>query len=577
MEMIKKLGASIREYKTASILAPLFVIGEVLMDVLIPYLMKLMIDYGFTPEDMSVVMKVGALMLVCAIIGLACGVLSGRYAAIASAGLAQNLRRDMYYNIQEFSFENIDKFSSASLVTRLTTDITNVQNAYQMIIRMLIRAPIMLVFSMIMAFIINAKLSLVFVLAIPVLGLFLWFLMTRAHKYFKALFKVYDRMNTVVQENLIGIRTVKAYIREELENEKFKETSEGLRYNSMEAEKLLVLTNPVMFAMVYFCTIVVSLIGANMIVVETMTTGDLMSLLTYTIQILTSLMVVSMVVVQCVMAKASGDRIVEVLDEKRVLTNCENPVYDVKDGSIEFDHVSFGYGNGKNILEDVNLKIPSGSVVGVLGGTGSSKSSLIQLIPRLYDAKEGSVKVGGVDVRDYDIETLRSRVAMVLQKNELFSGTIASNLRWGNPDATEEDFRRVCDIAQATEYIESKPEGFETRIEQGGRNVSGGQKQRLCIARALLKDPRILILDDSTSAVDMVTEAAIRKGFREYIPEVTKIIVSQRVASVEDADIIIVMDEGKVAALGRHAELLESSPIYREVYESQMKGGEADE
>ena len=577
--MIKKLAGSIREYKTPSILAPLFVIGETFIEVMIPYLMKLMIDNGFSAEDLGYVIKIGLIMLICAAIGLICGVLSGRFAAIASTGLAKNLRQDMYYHIQEFSFENIDHFSNASLVTRLTTDITNVQNAYQMIIRMLIRAPIMSIFSVIMAFIINAQLSWVFVAAIPVLGFSLYFLMGHAHVFFIRLFKVYDRLNTVVQENLIGIRTVKAYVREEQETEKFKEASDGILYNSVGAEKLLVLTNPIMFFMVYLCTIVVAWLGANMIVSETMTTGDMLSLITYSVQILTSLMMVSMVIVQCVMAKASGDRIVEVLDEKSSLSNCENPVKEVRDGSVSFENVSFGYGKntGKYVLKDVNIDIPSGAVVGVIGGTGSSKSSLIQLIPRLYDTSKGVVKVGGVDVRDYDIETLRSKVAMVLQKNELFSGTIASNLRWGNEDATIEDLDRVCELSQAKEFIDGLDDGYETRIEQGGRNVSGGQKQRLCIARALLKDPKILILDDSTSAVDMATDAKIRKGFREYIPEVTKIIVAQRIASVMDADIIIVLNEGEVVGIGDHDELYATNPIYREVYESQTKGGGIDE
>ncbi len=579
MYMIKKLAESIREYRIPSILAPVFVIGETAIEVLIPYLMKLMIDNGFSQEDLGYVLKIGGFMMVAALVGLVCGALSGRYAAIASAGLAKNLRQDMYYHIQDFSFENIDHFSGASLVTRLTTDITNVQNAYQMIIRMLIRAPIMMIFSVFMAFFINARLSWVFIAAIPVLGFTLFFLMRHAHVFFIALFKVYDRLNTVVLENLIGIRTVKAYVREEEETKKFKEASDGILFNSVSAEKLLVFTNPIMFFMVYLCTIVVAWLGANMIVSETMTTGDMLSLITYSVQILTSLMIVSMVIIQCVMAKASGDRIVEVLDEESSLKNCENPVMKVPDGSIEFDHVNFGYSSKKSkyILKDVNLKIPSGSVVGVIGGTGSSKTSLISLIPRLYDVKEGAVKIGGRDVREYDIETLRDNVAMVLQKNELFSGTIESNLKWGNPDATREDLDRVCKIAQAKEFIDNLEDGYNTRIEQGGRNVSGGQKQRLCIARALLKEPKILILDDSTSAVDMATDAKIRKGFREYIPDVTKIIVAQRIASVMDADIIIVLNEGEVMDVGTHDELFANSPIYREVYESQMKGGGMDE
>ena len=576
--MIRTLMGSVREYKLASFLAPIFVIGEVAMEVAIPYLMALMIDNGFSSENLHYIMKIGVIMLVCAIIGLLCGVLSGHYAAIASAGLAKNLRSDLYFKIQEFSFENIDKFSTASLVTRLTTDITNVQNAYQMIIRMLIRAPIMMIFSLIMAFMINAQLSVIFVLAIPVLAIALYFMMTRAHKYFKRLFTVYDRMNTVVQENLIGIRTVKAYVRENEENKKFRETSQGLKDNSIAAEKILILTQPAMFFMVDLCTIVCAWLGASLIIQKTMTTGELMSLMTYTVQILTSMMAVSMVLVQCVMAKASGDRIVEVLHEESMLRNPQEPVMEVRDGSIDFENVSFGYkgGEDKYILNNVNLHFKSGSVIGILGGTGSSKSSLISLIPRLYDVKKGTVKVGGVDVRDYDIESLREKVAMVLQKNELFSGTIRSNLKWGNEDATDEDLDRVCEIAQASEFIDNFEEGYDTHIEQGGRNVSGGQKQRLCIARALLKDPKILILDDSTSAVDMATDAKIRSGFEKYIPDTTKIIVAQRVASVEHADMIVVLDEGNVVDVGTHSELMDKSRIYREVYESQQKGGQEE-
>ena len=576
MTMMKKLGACVREFKLASILAPLFVIGEVLMEVLIPYLMAYMIDYGFSTGDLDYVIKMGSLMLVCAVLGLLFGILSGRYAAIASAGLARNLREDMYYKIQGFSFENIDKFSTASLVTRLTTDVTNVQNAYQMIIRMLIRAPIMMIMSLFMAFAINVQLSMVFVLAVPVLGVALGLMMTKAHKYFIRMFKIYDRMNTVVQENLIGIRTVKAYVREEKEIEKFKETSRGLKENSISAEKILILTNPVMFFMVYLCTIVCAYWGARLIIGGSMGTGELMTLLTYTIQIITSMMAVSMVLVQCVMAKASGDRIVEVLYEESSLTNPASPLTKVKDGSVIFENVSFGYSDDpdKYILNDVNITINSGDVIGVLGGTGSSKSSLIQLIPRLYDVKEGMVRVGGEDVRDYDIETLRSKVAMVLQKNELFSGTIRDNLKWGNENATDDDILKACEIAQAKEFIDTFPEGLDTYIEQGGRNVSGGQKQRLCIARALLKDPKILILDDSTSAVDMATDAKIQDGFKNFIPSVTKIIVAQRVASVENADKIIVLDEGRIADMGTHEELMKNSAIYREVYESQKKGGD---
>ncbi len=578
MDVIKKIGASVREFKKPAILAPVFVIGEVFMEVLIPYLMALMIDNGFTQDNRQYVFKIGGIMLVCAIIALFCGIMSGRYAAIASAGLARNLRTDLYHHIQTFSFSNIDKFSAASLVTRQTTDVTNVQNAFQMIIRMLVRAPIMMIFSMIMAFIINVKLSLIFLLAIPFLAVCIAVISFKAHGYFTKLFKVYDRMNTVVQENLVGIRTVKAYVREEEEVEKFKETSSGMQFFSVAAEKMLILNNPIMFVAVYVCTLVCSYFGANMIIVGDLQTGELMSLFSYTLQILGSLMMVSMVIIQAVMAKASADRIVEVLDEKSNLTNQAEPIKEVKDGSVEFDHVSFGYGGGadKYVLRDINLKIESGQVIGILGGTGSSKTSLVSLISRLYDASEGSVKVGGVDVREYEMKALRDQVSVVLQKNELFSGTIAENLRWGNEQATDEQLVEACEISQAKEFIDQMPDGYETYIEQGGRNVSGGQKQRLCIARALLKNPKILILDDSTSAVDMATDAKIQQGFKNFIPETTKIIIAQRISSIEMADKIIVMDEGEISGIGTHEELLESNAIYKDVYESQKKGGDEE-
>jgi ATP-binding cassette, subfamily B, multidrug efflux pump len=576
MDVIKKIGCSIREFKKASILAPVFVIGEVFMEVLIPYLMALMIDNGFSQDNRAYVFKIGGIMLICAIIGLFFGVMSGRYAAIASTGLARNLREDLYHHIQTFSFSNIDKFSAASLVTRQTTDVTNVQNAFQMIIRMLVRAPIMMIFSMIMAFIINVQLSLIFLLAIPFLAICVAVISFKAHGFFTKLFKVYDRMNTVVQENLVGIRTVKAYVREEEEVEKFKETSKGMQFYSVAAEKLLILNNPIMFFAVYVCMLVCSYFGANMIIVGKLQTGELMSLFSYTLQILSSLMMVSMVIIQCVMAKASADRIIEVLEEDSDLSNKPEFVKEVKDGSIEFDHVSFGYGGGKDkyVLRDINIKIESGQTIGILGGTGSSKTSMVSLISRLYDVSEGSVKVGGVDVRDYGLKELRDQVAVVLQKNELFSGTIAENLRWGDENATDEQIVEACEISQAKEFIDQMPDGYDTYIEQGGRNVSGGQKQRLCIARALLKHPKILILDDSTSAVDMATDAKIQQGFKNYIPETTKLIIAQRVASVEAADKIIVLNEGEISGIGTHEELLASNEIYRDVYESQKKGGE---
>ncbi len=577
--MLGKIGKSVRQYKFHSIIAPIFTIGEVFFEVLIPYLMALMIDNGFSSEDLPYIKKIGFWMLLCAIGGLACGIFSGRYAAIASSGLAQNLRQDVYYKIQEFSFENIDKFSTASLVTRLTTDITNVQNAYQMVIRMLIRGPIMMIFSLIMAFMMSKSLSVIFLVAIPVLAIFLFYITTHAHPYFKKMFEEYDNLNTVVRENLIGVRTVKAYVREEEEIGKFNIISDLMVRWSTKAESLLVLMDPVMFGAIYVCTLVCSYFGARMIVSESMTTGTLMSLFTYAVQILTSMMMLSMVLVQIVMAMASVNRIVEVLDEESSLTNPDNPVMEVKDGSIDFENMNFGYSDGadKYILRDVNLHIDSGEVIGIIGGTGSSKSSLVNLISRLYDVKDGSVKVGGVDVRDYDIETLRNKVAVVLQKNELFSGTIKENLRWGKEDATDEEIINACRLAQADEFIEKFDDKYDTYIEHGGRNVSGGQKQRLCIARALLKDPKVLILDDSTSAVDTATDAKIQAGFKSYIPDVTKLIIAQRISSVMNADKIIVLDEGNVVGFGSHDELMANNTIYREVYESQQKGGDFDE
>ncbi len=577
--MIKKLARSIRQYKLPSLLAPLFTIGEVFFEVLIPYLMALMIDNGFSSSDLNYIRRIGVWMLLCAIGGLACGILSGKYAAIASCGIAQNLREDMYYKIQDFSFENIDKFSTASLVTRLTTDVTNIQNAYQVIIRMLIRGPIMMIFSLIMAFSMSKSLSLVFLLAIPFLGVFLFYISTHAHVLFQRMFQEYDNLNTVVRENLIGIRTVKAYVREQKEIGKFNTTSEAIVKWSTKAESLLVLNDPIMFFAIYVCTIVCSYFGAKMIVAETLTTGTLMSLFTYAIQILTSMMMISMVLVQVVMAMASATRIIEVLDEESTITNKPDAAYDVKDGTIDFENVCFGYSEGadKYILRDVNIHINSGEVIGIIGGTGSSKSSLVNLIPRLYDVSEGSVKVGGVDVRDYDIASLRNKVAVVLQKNELFSGTIKENLRWGNEDASDEQIMEACRLAQADEFIEKFADKYDTYIEHGGRNVSGGQKQRLCIARALLKDPKVLILDDSTSAVDTATDAKIQAGFKSFIPDTTKIIIAQRITSVMNADKIIVLDEGNVVGFGSHDELMASSQIYREVYESQQKGGDFDE
>ena len=484
----------------------------------------------------------------------------------------------MFYNIQDFSFSNIDKYSTAGLITRLTTDVTNVQNAYQMVLRMLVRAPIMLIIAMIMSFSINVKLALIFVGAMLFLGIILYFIMTKAHPYFKAVFEKYDDLNASVQENLTGMRVVKAYVREEHEIEKFNKSSKVLYDFFIRAEKVIVLNMPVMQFSMYTCMLLLSWLGAKMIVSSTMTTGELMSLFTYSMSILMSLMMIAMVFVMITMAKSSAERISEVIDEKSSLSNPENPVFEVSDGSIEFDNVNFSYGNNVDNfnLENINIKINSGETVGIIGGTGSAKSTFVQLIPRLYDVTEGSVKVGGIDVRKYDIETLRDAVSMVLQKNVLFSGTINENLRWGDKEATEEEIITACKQAQGDEFVQTFPKKYETYIEQGGTNVSGGQKQRLCIARALLKKPKILILDDSTSAVDTKTDALIRKAFKEDIPDTTKIIIAQRISSVQDADKIIVLNDGKIDGIGNHEELLKDNSIYREVYESQVKGADND-
>jgi len=493
--------------------------------------------------------------------------------------LQKNLRKAMFHNIQNFSFENIDKYSTAGLVTRLTTDVTNLQNAFQMIIRMFVRAPISLICAMVMSFYINFKLSLIFVCAIIFLGLSLYFIMTHAHPYFKEGFKKYDNLNASVQENLTGIRVVKAYVREEHEINKFKKASEQIYNYFKKAEGILIFNNPIMMFSMYTCMIVLSWLGAKMIVSSTMTTGELMSLFTYCTNILMSLMMISMVFVMVVMSKSSAERIVEVLEEKSTLTNYENPIYEVKDGSIEFNNVDFSYSKDKNNLnlEKINIKINSGETIGILGGTGSAKSTLVQLIPRLYDVTSGEVKVGGVDVRKYDIESLRNEVAMVLQKNVLFSGTINENLRWGNKNATQEEIIHACTQSQADEFVQNFPKKYETFIEQGGSNVSGGQKQRLCIARALLKNPKILILDDSTSAVDTKTDAFIRRAFKEDIPNTTKLIIAQRISSIQDSDKIIVLNDGKIDGFGTHEELLKTNEIYRDVYESQTRGDDKNE
>lgn len=581
MLIIIKLAQSIREYKKASLLAPFYVTLEVIMEVIMPFIIANLIDYGIDAGNMFYVLKTGTALFVSAVICLIFGVLSGRAAAIASAGFAKNLRKDMYYNVQNFSFSSIDRFSTASIITRLTTDVTNVQNAYQMIIRLAMRCPVMLVFSLLASFRIDRQLSLIFLASIPILGVGLWQIMSRAFPLFKRIFCTYDKMNIIVQENLRGMRVVKSFVRECFETEKFKEISQTIYQDFARAEKILAFNMPLMQFCMYGCMLLISWFGARAIVAcggnaaAGLSTGELLSLITYAMQILMSLMGLSMVFVMLTISRASAERILEILEEKSDIKNCENPVFQVKNGEIRFENVSFSYAKNadKLCLEGINLTIQSGETIGILGGTGSSKSTLVQLIPRLYDVTGGRVTVGGIDVRDYDIKTLRNEVAMVLQKNVLFSGTIKENLRWGNEQATDEELIRACKLAQADDFIEEFPEKYDTYIEQGGANISGGQKQRLCIARALLKKPKILILDDSTSAIDTKTEALIQKALREEIPDTTKIIIAQRVSSVQDADRIVVMDGGKIHAAGRHEELLEESAIYKEVFESQVKGG----
>ncbi len=577
--MIKKLSSYIGEFKKASIMAPLFILIEIVCDVIIPLLMAAVIDNGINNRDMNYIIKIGTLMLVVSFISLACGALAARLAAYASAGFARNLRSAIFKNIQEFSFENIDKYSTAGLITRLTTDITNIQNSYQMIIRTCVRAPLMLIFSLIMAISINKQISFVFFIAMIFLGTVLSFIIKIVHPRFRSVFKQYDALNASVQENLIGIRTVKSAVREEFEINKFKKASDNVKNKFIDAEKIIVLNSPVMQFSMYTCILLISWLGAKMIVSDTMTTGQLMSLFTYATQILMSLMMMSMIFVMLTMSKSSGERIIEVLEEESTIKNCKNPIKEVKDGSIIFENVDFSYMEDKEKLnlENINLEIKSGETVGILGGTGSAKSTLVQLIPRLYDVTGGCIKVGGVDVKDYDTESLRNEVSMVLQKNVLFSGTIKENLRWGNKYASDEEIIDACKKACAHEFIETFPNGYDTYIEQGGNNVSGGQKQRLCIARALLKKPKILILDDSTSAVDTKTDAIIRNTLKNDISSTTKIIIAQRISSIENSDKIIVLDDGKINAIGTHDELKVNNSIYREVYESQMKGADEDD
>lgn len=575
--MIKRLLKSVREFKKDALLTPFFVVLEVVMEVIIPLVMALLIDKGIDGQDMAAIWKYGIILVLCAMLALVFGAAAGTFAARASTGFARNLRHDMYYNVQNFSFSNIDKFSTGSIVTRLTTDVTNVQNAFQMCTRIAVRCPVMLVFALFMAMRINSRMALVFLAVLPILAIGMGILMKVVGPVFERAFKIYDRMNTVVQENVRGIRVVKTYVREDHETEKFEGVSGMLYRTFSKAQKTMAGVMPLMQFCMYACMLLISWFGARLIVGGSMTTGELTSMFSFAMQILMSLMMVAMVFVMITMAKASAERVAEILDEQPDLHNPANPIHEVKDGAIEFDDVSFSYkGDERKLaLKNVNLHIKAGQTVGILGGTGSAKSTLVQLIPRLYDTTHGTVKVGGVDVRDYDIEALRDQVAMVLQKNVLFSGTIKENLRWGDENASDEELERVCRLAQADEFIQQMPDKYDTHIEQGGSNVSGGQKQRLCIARALLKKPKILILDDSTSAVDTKTDALIRKAFAEEIPDTTKIIIAQRVSSVQDADQIVILDGGTVQAVGTHDELLAANTIYQEIYNQQnRKGGE---
>ena len=576
--MIRRLLAEVKQYKKASILTPVSMIVEVLMETLIPFITAMLIDQGINGAQgaqINQVLKYGAIMLAVAFVSLAGGYFGGKFGAEASAGFAANLRKAMYRNIQTFSFSNIDKFSTAGLVTRMTTDVTNMQNAYQMCLRIAIRAPLQLIFSIIMCFVVNAEMASVFMIALVFLSICLLIIMKVASGRFDKLFKQYDAMNASVQENVSAIRVVKAFVREDYESQKFTKAATAIKSFSINAEKIVNLNSPIMMLTIYACIIAISWLGARNIVAGSLTTGELTSMFSYVMTALMSLMMLSMIFVMLTMSMASGRRICEVLDEKADLTNPEKPIFEVKDGAIDFDHVTFAYktGTGEATLKDIDLHIRSGETIGIIGGTGCGKSSLVNLISRLYDVQSGEVRVGGVDVRSYDMDTLRNEVAVVLQKNVLFSGSILENLRWGKEDATLEECKEACEQACATEFIDRMPEGYETHIEQGGNNVSGGQKQRLCIARALLKHPKVLILDDSTSAVDTATDAKIREAFAKRIPGTTKLIIAQRISSVQSADRILVLENGEVNGFGTHDELLASNEIYREIYETQTKGG----
>ena len=577
--MVRTIAAQIKEFRLVSILTPICMIGEVICEMIIPVLMGRIVDLGVMAGNVNYIMRTGAMMIAVALLGLLAGVLGGFFAARAGAGLARNLRKAMHDNIQSFSFSNIDHFSTSSLVTRLTTDVTNIQNAYMMILRMAMRAPSTMIVAMIMSFLISPRLASIYFIAVAALAVFMFFMMRSTTKYFKQVFERYDALNESVQENVSAIRVVKAYVREDYENNKFRRAAENIYAMFIRAEMRVVSITPVMMGVVYCTILMISWFGANMIVSNTLSTGSLMSLLTYCMNILMSLMMLSMVFIMITMSEASARRISEVINEKSSLTNPENPIMEVPDGSIRFEDVDFSYrpGSAEPVLKDISLDIRSGESIGIIGGTGSAKSSLVNLVSRLYDVTQGRILVGGHDVRDYDMDALRRQVAVVLQKNVLFSGTIYENLRWGDENATEEECRRACRLACADEFIEKMPEGYNTYIEQGGTNDSGGQKQRLCIARALLRKPKILILDDSTSAVDTATDARIRRAFQEEIPDTTRLIIAQRISSVQDCDRIIVMDNGRVSGFGTHEELLADNQIYREVYESQTGiGADAD-